>query len=277
MPPTGAASGAAAAPLLGRAAPDAPVVVAAPLPAAELSASAAGTSRLAPELRAWTEWQANPDLPGTERTRHAEQARLPVVKALFAQASVPFPPAELLLRVFKRDRQLEVWASGAPGARAERIATYSICAASGELGPKRHEGDNQVPEGFYHIEYGWPESAFHLSMKVSYPNEADKLREPRSKALGGDIMIHGGCASIGCIAISDERIEEVWVMMKALRSGKVHVHILPARDLHGLLQDERLAEHHAFWSNLDQGNERFEQSHRIADVKVDWHGAYRFE
>jgi hypothetical protein len=229
-----------------------------------------------PAVRMWTDWEGEA-LPGYLRSQRAIDARLPVVKDLFAQAGVAFPPAEIAFVAYKQENQLEVWASAEKGGRAERIATYGICAASGVLGPKRYEGDRQVPEGYYVLQYGWAESNYHLEMKVSYPNMVDKVLGPRTKSLGGEIMIHGACASIGCLAMGDERAEELWVMMKTMGDARVKVHIYPARDMASLLRDPEYAQHHAFWQNLKEGRDRFEREHRFPSVKADWHGVYMYE
>jgi hypothetical protein len=229
-----------------------------------------------PPIRMWTEWDGEP-VPGDLRSKRAQEARLPIVQQLFHDASVPFPPAEIAFRVFKQEKQLEVWASAEKGGRAAHIATYGICAASGTLGPKRYEGDHQVPEGYYVIQYGWAESNYHLEMKVSYPNLVDKVLGPKNRPLGGEIMIHGACASIGCMATGDERAEELWVMMKTMGDGQVKVHIYPSRDMDALLRDPAHARHHAFWQNVKEGLDLFEREHRIPTVKSDWRGVYMYE
>jgi murein L,D-transpeptidase YafK len=213
------------------------------------------------KVRTPTSWHAG-DVDATTKSRQASDRKLAEVKGLFAEAGVAFPPSELYLRAFKTDRELEVWAAGQRGERMELIATYGICALSGTLGRKRREGDQQVPEGFYAISYFWPDESFHLAAKVSYPNPFDRAQNGPNA--GGDIMIHGGCASIGCIALSDERIEEIWVMGEPLRRNgtPIEVHIFPARDIPALLADPQLAEHHAFWRTLDQGLERFDEARR---------------
>jgi murein L,D-transpeptidase YafK len=134
-----------------------------------------------------------------------------------------------------------------------------------------------VPEGFYVIQYGWAESNYHLEMKVSYPNMVDKVLGPKNISLGGEIMIHGACASIGCMAMGDERAEELWVMMKAMGDAQVKVHIYPSRDMDGLLANPEYAQHHGFWRNLKEGRDLFEREGRIMSVKADWHGVYMFE
>jgi murein L,D-transpeptidase YafK len=220
---------------------------------------------------------ASPD----ERAQRAVEARTPVVKGLFAAAGVRFPPEQMLFRAFKQEHELEVWAGAEAGGPLTRIAVYEICGLSGDLGPKRREGDGQVPEGFYKIHYLWPNSSyFHLEMKVGYPNDLDRhLSEKVPEGPGGDIMIHGTCASIGCLAVSDERVEELWTMASAVHVGerRVHVHIFPARDMAALLRDPAYAPHHRFWANLQEGYERFEKDHRLFRVTADWHARYLFD
>jgi hypothetical protein len=131
----------------------------------------------------------------------------------FAAAGVPYPPERFVLVGFKRERRLDLLASG-PGRDLAFIRSYPIQGASGVLGPKLREGDGQVPEGVYTIVYLNPNSVAHLSLALSYPNDYDRARaaEDGRDALGGDIMIHGGSASIGCLAMGDEAAEDLFVL-----------------------------------------------------------------
>lgn len=227
-------------------------------------------------VRMWTDWDGEP-VPGLERSQRAFEKRTPVVKELFERAGLSFPPAELAFVAYKQEKELEVWAAAEKGGKARRVATYGICAASGALGPKRFEGDRQVPEGHYVLSYGWAESNYHLEMKVSYPNMVDKVLGPKNRPLGGEIMIHGACASIGCLAMGDERAEELWVMMKTLGDARVKVQIYPARDMAALLRDPERAAHHGFWRNLKEGRDFLEREGRLPVVKADWRGVYTYE
>jgi murein L,D-transpeptidase YafK len=131
----------------------------------------------------------------------------------FKQAGVAYPPEQLVFVGFKEEKVLQVYAkSGTNGCRFVR--SYPILAASGVVGPKLREGDRQVPEGIYAIELLNPNSSYHLSLRVSYPNAFDReqaAREQRTK-LGGDIMIHGKDKSIGCLAMGDEAAEDLFVL-----------------------------------------------------------------
>ena len=122
-------------------------------------------------------------------------ARADDVKTLWSSAGLSKPPDEIYLRALKQERQLEVW-GGPRGEALKLIKTYPFCAASGELGPKRRQGDLQVPEGFYEVSSFNPWSDWHLSMKVSYPNASDQVLSDAEHP-GGLIYLHGGCASIG--------------------------------------------------------------------------------
>lgn len=138
-----------------------------------------------------------------------------------------YPPDDLALIAIKADRVLEVWARNSD--RSIKLASYPVLAASGQLGPKLREGDLQVPEGLYRIEGLNPNSAFHLSMRVNYPNEFDRARaeeEGRTRP-GSDIFIHGRRASIGCLAMGDPAIEELFVLVADTGHAQTQVIIAP--------------------------------------------------
>ena len=149
----------------------------------------------------------------------------------FQKAGVPYPPARLVLAGFKQEGILEVYAAGAGESQGSLrfIRAYPIRRASGTLGPKLKEGDRQVPEGLYAIEYLNPNSAYHLSMKISYPNAFDRARgaEEGRTNLGGDIMIHGKDVSIGCLAMGDEAAEDLFVLAALTGISKVGVILSP--------------------------------------------------
>ena len=144
----------------------------------------------------------------------------------FKKAKVPYPPREAIFVALKQEKRLELWARGDGDFRF--IRDYAIQAASGVSGPKLRQGDRQVPEGIYRIVGLNPNSHYHLSMRLNYPNEFDTYHagmEGRSDP-GGDIFIHGKAASIGCLAMGDEAIEELFVL--AAQTGKENVKVLIA-------------------------------------------------
>ena len=149
----------------------------------------------------------------------------------FETKKIAWPPQQLYVRSFKYDRQVEVWVKGNPEEPFKLFKTYRMCMQSGTLGPKRMEGDYQMPEGFYYINEFKPNSNFHLALGINYPNASDKLLSD-SRRPGGDIYIHGGCVSTGCIAITDEPIEELYILTShAKEQGQdfIPVHVFPVK------------------------------------------------
>lgn len=155
----------------------------------------------------------------------AAHARL---SAHFEKQKVAYPPHELVFVGLKKERILEVYArSGTNGFKP--IRSYPILAASGVAGPKLREGDRQVPEGIYAIESLNPNSRYHLSLRVNYPNEFDReqARKEKRTNLGGDIMIHGKAVSIGCLAMGDEAAEDLFVQAADTGLNNIQVIFAP--------------------------------------------------
>jgi murein L,D-transpeptidase YafK len=162
-----------------------------------------------------------------------------------------------MIRIFKREAEFEVWML--KEGRFELLATYPICRWSGKLGPKLREGDRQAPEGFYAIDtaqlrhIGRHPRAFN----IGYPNALDRGHGHT----GSYILVHGGCKSIGCFAMTDPLMDEVYALAdQAIRQGQDHiqVQIFPFR-----MTDANLARHansqwHDFWLNLKEGYDAFE-------------------
>jgi murein L,D-transpeptidase YafK len=218
------------------------------------------------------------------RVRRAQANARPRISRLYRERNIRHPAAEVFVRVFKRDRELEVWVRPLDSSRFQLLKTYGICALAGKPGPKRRQGDAQVPEGFYSIDLFNPESSYHLSMRVDYPNARDEAANPGGR-LGGDIYIHGGCRSDGCLAMTNEGIEELyWLGIEAHAMGqtRIPVHIFPARldkaelrRMKDVFADQpELLE---FWKTLQPGYEYFEKHHRLPQVIVDAGGRYRFD
>jgi len=159
--------------------------------------------------------------------QYGPQARARLTPAL-TRAGVLYPPRRLVLLGLKQEKRLEVYAADATGV-LRFVRAYSILAASGLPGPTLRFGDMQVPEGIYGIESLNPNSAFHLALRVDYPNQFDRrqaAREGRTE-LGGDIMIHGRNASIGCLAMGDEAIEDLFVLVAEMERRNVKVILSP--------------------------------------------------
>jgi murein L,D-transpeptidase YafK len=149
------------------------------------------------------------------------------LRPAFKAAGVAYPPKQLWLVALKEEERVELWA--ADGGPRRHVKDYKVQAASGEAGPKLRQGDLQVPEGTYRILWLNPASSYHLSMKVDYPNAFDREKAARDQRtnLGGDIFIHGRDVSIGCIALGDPAIEELFVLVHAVGVGNVRAVIAP--------------------------------------------------
>ena len=153
------------------------------------------------------------------------------LKKQFEEKKLQWPPQQLYVRSFKYDRQLEVWVKGDADSVFKLFKSYRVCMQSGTTGPKRMEGDYQVPEGFYYINEFNPNSNYHLALGLNYPNASDKLLSDSYRP-GNSIYIHGSCVSTGCIAISDFPIEELYVMatqVKELGQDFIPVHVFPVK------------------------------------------------
>jgi murein L,D-transpeptidase YafK len=149
----------------------------------------------------------------------------------FSEKGLVWPAKYVYLRSFKYDSQLEVWVKNEKNEPFRHFKTYKVCALAGTLGPKRMEGDYQVPEGFYYINEFNPRSVYHLSLGLNYPNASDRFLSDAIQP-GGDIYIHGSCVTTGCIPITDSQIEELYVLATfAKSSGQdfIPVHIFPVR------------------------------------------------
>jgi murein L,D-transpeptidase YafK len=213
--------------------------------------------------------------------REALQSKRETVRALFQAQGLDYPPRGVFLRVFKLDQELELWGERADGQYV-LVKTYRICASSGVPGPKRVEGDGQVPEGFYSIAVYNPRSSFHLSLGIDYPNRSDRIRSGTYRP-GGAIMIHGNCVTIGCVPITDPMIDEVFLAAwEAHTHGqrRVEAHFFPGR-LNEAGWDRLLragdwdASHISFWRELQPGFDAFEHTHRPPLVSVEADGRYR--
>ncbi len=147
----------------------------------------------------------------------------------FAAAGVTYPPHEVTYVAFKDVRHLEVYARGGTSGPWRFIKDYRIRGASGTLGPKLAEGDRQVPEGIYRADSLNPNSRYHLSIRVNYPNAYDLevARRDGREHLGGDIMIHGARLSDGCLAMGDEAVEELFVLAALIGEQRVRIVISP--------------------------------------------------
>jgi len=211
------------------------------------------------------------DRAGLARANQKEELLRKAKAAGFKQ-----PPKDVFFRAFKEEAELEVWARPRDGAAYRLFHTYRIAKQSGGPGPKRKEGDRQVPEGFYVIEGLNPKSSYHLSLRLNYPNASD-LKRWDPKTPGSDIYIHGKAVSIGCLAMTDPIIEELYTLVADGWPKRVDVHIFPFR-----MTPERLAEASrdypkmaAFWSELEPAYTAFERSRKPPTISILPGGEYQ--
>jgi murein L,D-transpeptidase YafK len=183
--------------------------------------------------------------------------------------------APVYIRIFKLESELELWVQ--KGDRFERFATYPICLWSGRLGPKLREGDRQAPEGFYTVDAEQlnPNSVMHRSFSLGFPNVFDRAHG----RTGSFLMVHGGCASIGCFAMTHPAVDEIWRMVTAALEGgqpRFAVHVFPFRMSERALDFRKGYRWHGFWSDLKKGYDLF-QPGRIPPAVSVCNGRYVFE
>lgn len=196
------------------------------------------------------------------------------------RSNKPYPDtlANIYLRAYKQEELLELWIQKKSDEKYELYHTYVVQKASGRLGPKRKEGDGQVPEGFYVVDRFNPKSQYHLSLGLDYPNASDKKRSDPTHP-GSDIFIHGSNVSIGCLAMGNDAIEEIYdIAETAKKSGKpIRVDIYPFKMTKENLDSapEKARQHLAFWTDeLLPGYEWFEKHRTPAKFKVEPTGNY---
>jgi len=189
---------------------------------------------------------------------------------------------DLHLRAYKKQGQLEVWVRAKAAKEFKLIKTYPFAGTSGQIGPKRKQGDRQIPEGFYTIDRFNPWSSYHLSLGLDYPNPSDRILGKKG-ALGGDIFIHGSDVTIGCIPITDTLIEELYLLcVEAKDRGqrKIPVHIFPCRmDESGKQMlstiDANSSTRH-LWSDLEKAYCDFESNRALSKIVFLENGQHQF-
>jgi murein L,D-transpeptidase YafK len=215
-------------------------------------------------------------LPGPERAKAAAERVRPGLEAALKEKGLHFGDP-VFLRAFKEEKQLELWVRRRDTGKYDLFRTWEIARQSGTLGPKLAEGDLQVPEGFYFVapEGMKPDSTFHLAFNIGYPNAYDR----HHGRTGSFIMIHGNEVSLGCLAMTDPKIEEIYTLCDAaLRKGQKYfrVHIFPFRMSAERLDREKQSPWHSFWLEIKEGYDYFEKEKTPPDVTVE-EGRYRFK
>ncbi len=220
---------------------------------------------------------------GNQRVWNARISSDETLKTAFLEQNLQYPPKFIYWRVFKREQIMELWAADSAHHRYKLIKSYHIVKLSGQLGPKRVEGDFQVPEGYYFINQYNPYSNFYLSYKISYPNKSDSILGIKGN-YGGQIFVHGDSLTIGCMPMSNPVIKELyWCNIQAQDNKDTNyhipIHIYPCRmtannwkflNKYYNYDKEKIK----FWGNLQAGYNYFELMRTPPSLLVDNKGAY---
>lgn len=206
-----------------------------------------------------------------------------IIKALLEANDLDLLSLQIFIRAFKHENMMEVWGRDSLHEQFVLLKEYRICRISGEAGPKRKQGDRQIPEGCYHIDRFNPWSQFHLSMGINYPNESDRVLSDKSHP-GGEIFIHGSCVTIGCLPMTDDRIKEIYILaVEAANNGQqnIPVHIFPCKmtgDYYAGLKEKSAEDQNMidFWNNLEEAYLYFEMNNALPAFTVDKEGRYCF-
>lgn len=183
---------------------------------------------------------------------------------------------EVLIRIFKEEALLELWMRPKGKDQYIHFTDYPICNYSGTLGPKIYQGDKQAPEGFYQVNRQAlnPYSQFYKSFNLGYPNTFDRSLG----RTGNYLMVHGKCSSVGCYAMTDMQIEEIYGLVElALKNGQEYVEVqaYPFKMVQARLAQEEGSRHYEFWGNLQEGYNQFEQEQKTLNYSAH-QGRYLF-
>jgi len=216
------------------------------------------------------------------RTAIKEKEQLIINK--LEENSIELSELNILIIAYKAESEIELFAKKKTESTYKKLATYNVCSKSGQLGPKRKQGDYQVPEGFYFIDRFNPASNFYLSLGINYPNLSDR-RKSNATNLGGDIFIHGSCVTIGCLPITDDKIKEIYFYaINAKNNGqeKIPVYIFPFKMTEIKFKNYKAqlssrTELIDFWINIKLGYDKFMKEKIELAVSVSNTGDYVFQ
>ncbi len=216
------------------------------------------------------------------RPSEALEKKEDTLQKQFEAQKLIWPAKYMYIRSFKYDSQLEVWVKNDVKEQFKLFKTYKVCALAGTLGPKRMEGDYQVPEGFYYINEFNPKSNYYLSLGINYPNASDRVLSDSLRP-GSAIFIHGSCVTVGCIPIRDEQIDELYILAAhAKDEGQdfIPVHIFPVRFnkeksvkyLENLTKDDAVLK--KFADRMEDAYDYFEKYKQLPVVMIGEKGEY---
>lgn len=204
------------------------------------------------------------------------------LKAQFAAKGLEWPAKYMYIRSFKLDSRLEIWVKNKASEPYKKFKNYKVCALAGSLGPKRYEGDYQVPEGFYYINEFRPNSQYHLALGVNYPNASDRMLSDKKRP-GGEIFVHGSCVTVGCIPLTDPVIEEVYVLAASTRAAGqdfIPIHVFPVLFKNDKSKDllekflETRPDYRPLADNLEKAYYYFEEKKQLPTIFINAKGEY---
>lgn len=217
-----------------------------------------------------------------DHVRVAVKEKSDVILSKLESENIKLEELRILIVAYKEEQQFDLYAKNKNDASYKKLISYPICALSGQLGPKRQQGDGQVPEGFYNINVFNPTSGYYLSLGINYPNAADR-KKSQAKDLGGSIFIHGECVTIGCMPMTNDKIKEIYLYaIHARQNGEmsIPVYVFPFK-----MGKENMEKHKnlyknteliAFWENIKIGHDKFTLEQKELKWTVDKEGNYMF-
>ncbi len=199
-------------------------------------------------------------IPSSARSQKIIKQQTPLLQKALSKVDLQLG-APIYIRIFKQEAMLELWLKKDDGFVL--FKTYPVCTFGfGGLGPKQKEGDGKAPEGFYFVKANQmnPYSSYHLSFNLGYPNAYDRAHNRTGSAL----MVHGNCVSVGCYAMTDRYIDEIYTLAySALEGGQsfFRVHVFPFTMTDENMKQQQSSSWYPFWQNLKQGYDFFEENH----------------
>ena len=210
----------------------------------------------------------NVKIPKSSKSKKAVKKYAPILKKEFKKKGMEWG-SNIYFRIFKEEKQLEVWAK--KGSKFVLFKSYPICYFSGGLGTKTKQGDGKSPEGFYYLKTKSlnPYSSYHLSFNIGYPNKYERQK----KYTGSALMVHGECVSIGCYAMGNKNIEEIYTLLESSfehKQGLVRIHIFPFKFTDSIMNKREVKSRkwYSFWKNLREGYDFFEKNKTPPNVEV---------
>jgi len=207
------------------------------------------------------------------RVRQAYKDKEASMNSLFSSHSLDKNNLRIYLRGFKKEKKIELWAKNSSDATYKLIKVYKVCRTSGKTGPKRKQGDRQIPEGFYHINRFNPYSNFYLSLGINYPNKSDHILGVKNN-LGGNIFIHGSCVTIGCLPIKDDQIKELYIIcVEAKNSGQTSIPVTIFPTELNEINFNKLNRNYSgdsdkinLWTDLKKGYDIFNKTKKLPNI-----------